>query len=231
MNTKIQPFLIPGSIIVAGALIAVGVFFGGTKTGPVPLGNEGEQAAQEIEVAPINSGDHILGNPDADVIMVEYSDTECPYCKNFHNTLHQAISEYGNDGKVAWVYRHFPIDQLHQKARKEAEASECAAEQGGNDAFWKYIDEVYKRTPSNDGLPESELPAIAASIGLDVNAFNECLASGKMAGVVEEDYQDAIRAGGQGTPYLVFLKGKEKIPMSRGAVPYTTLKGMIEELL
>ena len=230
-----NPYLIPLAIIVAGGLIAAGIYFGGMKSGTVGFGNNDDQAAQviqqEVDVRPINEDDHILGNPNAEVIMIEYSDTECPFCKNFHSTLHQAMDEYGRDGKVAWVYRHFPIDQLHAKARKEAEATECAAEQGGNDAFWKYTDEIYKRTPSNDGLDLAELPKIATDIGLDVNKFNECLSSGKMAARVEADYQDAIKAGGQGTPYLVFLKGNKKTPMDQGAIPYTLLKQMIDGLL
>jgi protein-disulfide isomerase len=235
MNTQnIQNYLIPIAIVVAGGLVAAGIFFSGTdfgkNTDTKALGTD-QQAEKQIEVAPITSDDHILGNPNADIIMVEYSDTECPYCKNFHSTLHQAINDYGKDGKVAWVYRHFPIDQLHPKARKEAEATECAAEQGGNDAFWKYTNEVYARTPSNNKLDAAELPKIASEIGLDVDAFNTCLASGRMASKVEADYQDAVKAGGQGTPYLVFLRGKDVIPMDQGAVPYATLKGMIDSLL
>jgi protein-disulfide isomerase len=225
---KTQQFLIPISIVIAGALIAVGIFFGGSGSSNV---GSGSGQTPEVNIRPISSDDHILGDPNADLIIVEYSDIECPFCKQFHNTLHQAIDEYGQSGKVAWVYRHFPIDQLHQNARKEAEATECAAEQGGNNGFWKYIDEIYKRTPSNDGLPLTELPVIAGDVGLDVAKFNECLSSGRMADKVEADHADAIAAGGQGTPYVVFLKGKEKIPMSQGAVPYATLKGMIEELL
>lgn len=222
---KIQPYLIPLAIIVAGGLVAAGIFFGGTKDTVAPV----EQ--KEIAVRKVSSSDHILGNPNADVIMIEYSDIECPFCKRFHTTLHQAIDEFGKDGKVAWVYRHFPIDQLHKNARKEAEASECAFDQGGNDAFWKYLDAIYEKTPSNDKLDAVELPKIAETVGLDVAAFNECLSTGKMAAKVEADYKDAVAAGGRGTPYVVFVKDGKNIPMSQGAVPYATLKGMIEDLL
>lgn len=114
----------------------------------------------------LRSDDHVLGNPNADVLIIEYSDTECPFCKQFHETMHQVMDQYGKDGKVAWVYRHSPIDQLHPKARKEAEALECANEQGGNDAFWKYADKLFEITPSNNGLDAAQLPVIAAMIGL-----------------------------------------------------------------
>src|SRR3546814_2871400 len=67
-----------------------------------------------------------MGSPDASVKVIEFSDFECPFCKGFHRTMGQVMEEYGQDGKVAWVYRHFPIDSIHSKARKEAQASECA---------------------------------------------------------------------------------------------------------
>jgi len=210
MNNQQQPYLIPLAIIVAGTLVAGGIFFGGTtgKTGN-SAGALGAMPKPSIELADVSASDRILGNPNADIIIVEYSDTQCPFCKQFHNTMHQTIDTYGKDGKVAWVYRHFPIDQLHSKARKEAEASECAAEQGGNDSFWKYIDQVYKRTASNDKLDTAELPKIAKDNGLDVTAFNTCLTSGRTAARVEEQYQDAVKAGGRGTPYSIFVSNKK----------------------
>ena len=101
---------------------------------------------------PVTPADHILGNPNAEVFIVEYSDLECPFCKQFHKSMLEIMSEYGAEGKVAWVYRHFPLDQLHSKARKEAEATECATELGGNDAFWEYTNKIFEITPSNNGL-------------------------------------------------------------------------------
>lgn len=163
----------------------------------------------EITLKEVSGDDHIIGNPNADIVMVEFSDTECPFCKRFHETLHQVIDNYGKDGKVSWVYRHFPIDQLHEKARKEAEATECAYELGGADAFWSYIDSIYAKTPSNDGLDVAELPKTAQEIGLDVAAFNTCLASGKHAEKVEADYQDAAAAGGRGTPYTILVLSED----------------------
>src|SRR3546814_15691189 len=93
-----------------------------------------------------------MGSPDASVKVIEFSDFECPFCKGFHRTMGQVMEAYGQDGKVAWVYRHFPIDSIHSKARKEAQASECAAELGGNDAFWAYAETPFDVTPSNDRL-------------------------------------------------------------------------------
>ena len=96
--------------------------------------------------------------------VVEFSDLECPFCKRFHATMQQTVAAYG--GQVAWVYRHFPIDQLHSKAPKEAEATECAAELGGNDKFWAYTNRLMEVTPANNGLILPNLPRLQYSSGL-----------------------------------------------------------------
>jgi protein-disulfide isomerase len=150
----LQKFSIPFAIIIAGAMIAGTLYFvNANGTNPAV---QQPQVAKEIRG--VQDNDHIRGNPNADIVIVEYSDTECPFCKMFHETMKQVIAEYGGDGKVAWVYRHFPIPSLHPKAGKQAEALECAAEQGGgalgsaNEVFWKYTDLVYERTESNNSL-------------------------------------------------------------------------------
>jgi protein-disulfide isomerase len=187
-----------------------------------------QPTAGVISMAPISGDDHIRGDVNAPVVIVEYSDTECPFCKQFHGTMQQIVDEY--DGAVAWVYRHFPLDQLHAKARNEAHATECAAELGGNDGFWNYTDQVYARTNSNDSLPESELAVIAGDIGLNVSDFNDCMASGKYSQKIEAMYQDAIAAGGRGTPYSVVVAGDTQIPLN-GAQPVSQVRTVIDSLL
>ncbi len=88
----------------------------------------------------LDENDHYRGNPDAEIVLVEYSDYECPFCTRFHTTLKNIVREYGN--QVAWVYRHYPLTQLHPNATVLANASECAAELGGNDAFWQMSDAI-----------------------------------------------------------------------------------------
>jgi len=234
MNEK---FSIPGAIVIAGVVIAIAIVFtrvpvrspqetpGKTETSP---GTEtpGGTAAPKIVVRPVDATrDHIRGNVNAPITFVEYSDTECPFCKQFHTTLQKAVKEH--DGKVRWVYRHFPLDALHSKARKEAEATECAGEQG---KFWEYTDRIFVVTPSNDGLSPEQLPNIAKDVGLDTAAFEQCLSSGKYAQRVQEDLDDAIQSGGQGTPYTVILGPNDvTIPFS-GAQPYENVQKVIETL-
>jgi len=222
---------VPIAIVIAGVLISGALYYSNTKS---PNNNYVKTVPTEdtsLKMKPVTDSDHLLGNPDAEIIIVEYSDTECPYCKVFHKTMQRVMNEYGKDGKVAWVYRHFPIDSLHPKARKEAEATECAFELGGSTKFWEYLNTVYDVTPSNNQLDLAELPKIAKDIGLDVNAFETCLSSGKYAEKIESSYQDAMAAGGIGTPNSIILsKDGTKTPL-KGALPYENLKTIIDAML
>jgi protein-disulfide isomerase len=194
---------IPGAIILAGFLVATGIYL--TNKKDLPVKPDDQVAVKSIVVSPITKEDHLLGNPNADISIIEYSDTECPFCKRYHTTIQNVIDTYGKDGKVAWVYRHFPLDSIHPKTRKEAEATECANELGGNTAFWSVINSIYTNTPANNGLDAAKLPVFAKSAGLDVNKFNTCLASGKYAASVEADFQSGVKIGIRGTPYSIMI--------------------------
>lgn len=113
-------------------------------TGEIDKLLNGTAKSKNITLDPVTASDHILGDINADILIVEYSDLECPYCARFHTTVKDIIAQYGT--KVAWVYRHFPLDGIHPNARAKAEASECVASLGGNDAFWKYVDGTFDAT-------------------------------------------------------------------------------------
>ncbi len=175
--------------------------------------------------------DHIYGNPDAVVSLIEYSDFECPYCKRFHATARSLVEQY--DGKVNWVYRHFPLNFHNPGAQKQAEASECAAELGGNDLFWKYTDTIYERTTSGGrGFPIDALVPLAEELGLDGGAFRTCLDSGKYTQRVLEDFAEGGRIGITGTPGNVLLHNESgDVQVRPGAVPLASLKADVEKLL
>lgn len=181
-----------------------------------------------IQLSPVTEKDWARGKNNAKVSVVEFSDLECPFCKRFHPTMKQLIAEYPND--VQWVYRHFPLTSLHSKASKEAEATECAGELGGQEGFWKYTDQLFEVTPSNNGLDPAQLPQIAQDVGLDRAKFQTCLDSGKYAQKVQQQADQAIAAGAQGTPYSVVVVGDQKIPIS-GAVSYEQLKQTVDAAL
>jgi protein-disulfide isomerase len=96
------------------------------------------------KLTPISESDWIRGEDDAHITVIEYSDVDCPFCKEFHTSTTNLMNDYADD--IRWVFRHMPIDELHPDARKKAEASECMGELGGADAFWNYIDALFKQS-------------------------------------------------------------------------------------
>ncbi len=174
--------------------------------------------------------DHIYGNPNAEVSLIEYSDFECPFCKRFHVTAKEVVDSY--DGRVNWVYRHFPLAFHNPGAQKQAEASECAGALGGNEAFWRYADKIYERTRSNgNGFPLSGLLPLAEEIGLDTGDFRACLESGKFTGRVLEDYTDGTNIGITGTPGNVLRNNQTgRVAVRAGAVPAANLKNALDGL-
>ena len=201
---------IPIAIIVAGALIGGAVVY--THNPPVAKTDATAQTAHKtVNMKPVTSADHILGNPDAKVLAVEYSDTECPFCKTFATTLEKIIDTYGKDGTVAWVYRQYPIVGLHPRSPKEAEATECVNQLAGNDIFWKYLENIYAVTESNNKLDPAQLPILAASFGVDQKAFQSCLDSDTYTAKIQSAVNDALAIGARGTPFTVLLS---KNPLS-----------------
>jgi len=244
---RLVPILLLASLVLA---FAVGVLWqkvsnleGGKVSGVSGTGGDqptGQPAAQgPIEgkltedqakkIPAVSDQEHVRGEKNAKIAIIEYSDLECPFCKRFHPTMQQVMEEY--KGKVKWVYRHFPLDELHSKADKEAEASECAFDLGGEQAFWAFIDKVYEVTPANNGLDPAELPKIATGVGVDEGKFKSCLDGGKFADKVEKMYQGGLGAGITGTPGSLVVNDKGGAWLIPGALPYESVKQIIDEAM
>lgn len=219
---------IPISIVVSGLIIAGAIYLTSKQQEPAQ-NNEPTQLA----IAPIDSSDHILGNPDAEIVIVEYSDFECPFCKGFHSTMKKIMDEYGSTGKVAWVYRHFPLTQIHDKAQPAAEASECVAKLGGNDKFWAYADAISEGSP--ESLTEENLLANATKLGLNEAEFKACLASDYPKQEVAKDVSDGnaiAKVDKQfGTPYNILISKSGVQTPIKGNQPYANVKGAIDAIL
>lgn len=241
-------FAIPLAIVIAGAFIAYAIYNGGkAPVDDTPSVEDQQKKAAEyidsLDIADVSDADHIQGDKNAKVTIVEYSDTECPYCKTFHQTLNQIFNDYysTSTNRIAWVYRQFPIVELHAKAPKEAEATECANELGGPKIFWKYLSTIFTNTPSNDGLDPAQLVTFADQVGLDTKAFTNCVNSGKYTAKINESVKAAARAGATATPYTVLLVRNgtkvDRVPLidpsgaSLGSLPYASMKAIIERLL
>jgi protein-disulfide isomerase len=242
-ESKPQAILnIPTAIIIAGAIVAGAIIYTMKPAGPTERPVLGSTQA---EVKPVSATDHILGNPNAKIKIVEYSDPSCPFCKNFHNTMRRIMTDYGKTGDVAWIYRHFPIDKpgtrpdggiLHPNAGHEAQALECAAAIGGNDKFWTYTNRLYEVTPSvtnisPEGLDQKQLYVIAKFAGIDETQFKDCLDSGRYKDKVEAQYTEGYNAGVSGTPSSFMLLPGGKQVAVEGAQPYETLKQSIDAVL
>src|SRR3989338_2262498 len=237
-----NPYIIPLSILISGTLIAGAVMYVGDngfgRGAPAQLGaaagaNNGAvpivPGAELEAVRALAEADHVLGNPSAPVKIIEYSDLECPFCSRFHESMKQVMDEFGKDGKIAWVYRHFPLEQIHSNARPGANGAECANELGGTQAFCDFVDAVFAR--QEEGLGGSLFLQVAGDIGLDQNAFSSCVSSGKHNDTIDVDMENAIASGGQGTPYSIIIAADGSKQAVNGAVPYTTLKSQIEQAL
>jgi len=183
-------------------------------------------APTRVAVAPVTDNDHVRGTANAKVTLIEYCDLDGPFCQRFHPVMKQVMDEYGND--VAWAFRHFPLHSIHPNAVIKAKASECAAELGGNEGFWNFIDALYE---SETVVTADELTSIAGDIGLSESDFQECVDSEKYNAKIQTQLKSGQQAGVMGTPgtFIISDSGdQEYIP---GALPYTSVKQLIDSLL
>lgn len=183
---------------------------------PAPTPTPSKPTSGKVSIK-VDEDDHIRGNKDAKITIVEFSDYQCPYCARFHTTLEKVMENYPDE--VRWVYKHFPLDSIHPYARKAAEASECAGEQN---KFWEYNDKLFANQSS---INIAYLSTVAKELKLDTKKFDKCLADGTYAKKVDDDFQYGKKLGVTGTPGA-FLNGQKL----GGAVPYEQLEAMIEEL-
>ncbi len=181
--------------------------------------------SQASKVVAVSKDDHIRGSIDAKVVLVEYSDYECPFCQKFHPTAQQVMDEYGDD--VAWVYRHYPLEFIHPKAKPAAEAAECVAELAGNDAFWEYTDKLFEDSPAS----LNNLEDLAVEVGVSSSEFNSCVESGKYADKVQEQMDGGSAAGITGTPGTFIISENGSVWLVPGALPFESLKTTIDEAL
>ncbi len=223
---------VPIAIVVGFAMIAVAIFFTGNKdpdtTQVPPSVPEGDVLATSVRT--VDETDYIKGNPNAPILMIEYSDYDCPFCKQYHETLTQIMNEYGITGRVAWVYRQFPLEQLHPNAPKISEAALCVGSLGGSAAFWKFTDGIFAGRELEEPTNMVALPELAANSGVDKNAYQSCVSSGQMKDKVTTSVEEAFTLGAQGTPYTVLVVGSEQAVIN-GAQSYDVVKSIIDNLI
>lgn len=160
--------------------------------------------------------DPFQGPEDAPVVVVEFSDFQCPFCqRHFEQTLPLLVEAYGD--RVRYVFRDFPIEAIHPQAPKAAEAAQCASDQG---QFWEYHDLLFL---NQEALDLDDLKTYADYLGLDSGSFNQCLDSGKYTQEVADDISEGLSYGVNGTPTF-FINGRTVL----GAQPFSVFQEIID---
>lgn len=222
-----QNLALPISIVIAGALIGGALFFVGHSNAPT---TGAPQAVAKKSIPAVTDKDHIRGNLNAKIVIVEYTDLECPFCKQFDGTMKKIMDEYGPNNSVAWVIRNFPLQQLHPNAPRLALASECIASLAGNDAYFKFLDSIIVQAPINTFFDMTKLTATAESVGAKSKDFDTCVASGTYQDKISTEFNDAIAAGGEGTPFSVAIANGKQYAIP-GSQPYEQVKALIDSVL
>ena len=196
----------------------------------------GETLEEDNDFKTLEDDDPFKGDKNASVVIVEFSEYQCPYCKIYVDDAYkQILSEYIETGKAKYVFRDFPLPN-HLNAQKAAEAAECADDQG---KFWEYHDTLFEEQKTWSSLvdPTNEFVSYAENFGLDKEIFRSCLVNGDKEAEVKNDYNVAITEiiryqkennlqEGAGTPSF-FINGKLLV----GAQPFSAFKQVIETQL
>jgi len=223
-------------LLIAAAFISVGLF--------VVRANLKTQSNSDLEAPPERrtitttiDDDPVKGASTAPVTIVEFSDFECPYCKLFfEETLPQLESQYIDMGKVKLVYRDLPLITHEPAATSEARAANCAREQGGDDVYFRYHNNIFLTTKSGgSGLTIDQIIGISNKMNLDEEKFKACYTSTKYADEVKADFEEAVRIGAKSTPTFVIGKtrpdGVVEGVIVEGAAPFALMQSIIDPLL
>lgn len=211
------------AILVSGLLIAGSILFVNMHPAQ-PAVADANQLPANVNVPAPNANDHIIGSLSAPLVLVEYSDFQCPYCQMVYPTLKQIVDSSG--GQIAWVYREFPLTSIHPQAQPAALAAECISHELGNDAFWKFADTIFT---DQSKMSPAYYAQLAAQFGADPATFAKCVSSGQYQSVLDQGTQEAEQNGGTGTPFTVIVGNGVQVPVV-GAQPLANFTSVINAI-
>lgn len=218
-------------ILISGLVIGGGIYLSRTNLLNSLFVSDDNIVVEDKKIQPISENDHILGNPDADIIVIEYSDYECPYCQEFHSVMNRIINEYGQQGRIAWIYRHMPIERVHVNARRIALTSECVADIRGNKAFWDFSDKIFENSP--ESLLKKNSDQILEEMSIDPQEIESCIERPEIISRLENDIEDGeyLQSIDKefGTPYNIIITKTGLTENISGVIPYNILKNLIEQ--
>jgi protein-disulfide isomerase len=228
MSEEKSILTLPVAIVFAGIIIAGAVVFAKSPSPSSAVAAGAQQNTQnlptQVNVPAPKTTDHIIGSPDAPIVLIEYSDFQCPYCTVVYPTIKKIVESSG--GQVAWVLRNLPLESIHPQARPAAIAAECIAGLAGNDAYWKYTDAVFNNQSS---LSPAYSRQLALSYGIDAAKYDTCVAQDTYKDKIDADVGDAISNGGTGTPYTVVYSKTYQAALS-GALPADQFNAVIKSI-
>jgi protein-disulfide isomerase len=218
-------WFLPGAIVFAGAVIAFAIYATAHHTSSASNGNP--QLTR-----PVSTTDHVLGNPTAPVVLIEYTDTDSEYSKDFQGVMEQVIQDYGPNGNVAWVYRDYPLVDQDVNSEKDDEAAECVAglSSGSTSSseFFSFIDAMQAAAPGDSQFDPTNYDSLVTTLGISTGSFDDCLSAHTYEKKVEADYNNGVQIGVSGTPYSILeVKGQKPVVIS-GYVPYATMKQVLD---
>jgi len=255
VTIELQPFLIPLSIIIAGGIVGLALYFGMQNGGspsaentiattttptPAPFAEQPTVEAPEDNSATTTIADNpLLGDPGrATIAIVEYSDYECPFCKrHFEQTYPDLKREYIDTGKAVLVFRDLPLYFHDPLATQQAEAGQCVHHLAGNDAYFDFHDGIFETTRGGGtGMQVAQLYDLAESAGVNRDTFANCFESNQFASKVQASIQAAQDAGIRGTPGFVIgrISGDGNTVVGErvaGAYPFDYFREVIESYL
>lgn len=241
-------FTTPVAILLSSFVISIAILMhGGVIKVGKPVATQPPQAAQptqpqapQVPSGPVKvsvDDGPVLGNKDAKVTLIEFSDYECPFCKRHYDQVYpQLKKDYIDTGKVKLIYRNYPLPFHDPMATYEAIAALCAREQGGDATYFKVHDEMFKLTTSNgSGLSKDKVHQIAQDLGLNADNITACADSNKYKDKIAKDIADGSAAGVSGTPSF-FIGNSDSSgtiigQIIVGAQPYTAFQAAIDPLL
>jgi protein-disulfide isomerase len=221
--------MVPGAILVAGLVLAAAVY---EYRAPIHLALFGSDDTGTIATFdPPSPNDHRYGDPAAPVQVIEYCDIGAPYCKQFQGVMDALMQTYAPSGKVAWIYRQFPVKDADANADQNAAAAECASIAGGTAGFFGFLDAVAQAAPGSQGFDPSTASAAAQAAGIPADAFQACLTDGGGAKAAAGAYDKAVAAGATGVPYLILVTQGHAPNAIAGALSYDAMKALIDQSL
>lgn len=226
--------LVSITILMHGGIIKVGKVVTAPTTPPAQAPSQPAAAPAPANAKVSVDDDPVLGDKNAKVTLIEFSDYECPFCKRHFEQVYPSIKkDYIDTGKVKLVYRDYPLPFHDPMATFEASAANCAREQGGDSAYFKFHDEIFTKTKSNgNGLTKDQIYQIASDLGLNQASLKACADSEKYADEIKKDVTDGSSVGVSGTPSFFIGKSDQSGSITGqnivGAQPYANFKAIID---